>query len=35
MIADKVDFIIVTALMKRRYSKCQHLRRALFQRNCN
>jgi hypothetical protein len=35
MTANKIDFLRATALMERRYNKCQRQRRALFQRNCN
>ena len=35
MTADKIDFLMATALIERRYSKCRRSRPALFQRNGN
>jgi len=35
MTADTIGYINATALIERRYSKCQDSRRALFQRNYN
>jgi hypothetical protein len=35
MTADKIDFLVTTALIERRYSKYQLSRRALFKRNYN